>query len=142
MEDRALKSRRPLTLRFDIPISRTQEFWDALKEGRFVTTKCRKCGHMSFPPQADCPECMGNEFDWVDVGRDAKLVTFTLVQVTPATFAEYDPYMVAIGEFSGGLKVLSWLEGETPASAKPGMAMRVETRTSKEGNPYYAFVRA
>ena len=141
-DEPVLHSRRTLTLRFDIPISRTHEFWDALREGRFVTTKCASCGKVTFPPQADCPRCMGSEFTWVDIGQEAKLVTYTYVQITPASFAENDPYIIAIGEFPGDLKVLAWLEGIQPESAKPGMNLRVEPRTSKEGNPYYIFVPA
>lgn len=137
-----LHSRRTLTLRFDIPIGRTHEFWDSLKEGKFVSTKCSKCGNVSFPPQADCPRCMSGEFSWVDVGREATLVTFTYVQITPASFADNDPYIIAIGELKDGLKVLAWLEGVQPEAAKPGMKLRVEPRTSKEGNPYYVFVAA
>jgi uncharacterized OB-fold protein len=137
-----LHSRRSLTLRFDIPISRTHEFWDALRQGRFITTKCSKCGNVTFPPQADCPRCMSNEFTWVDVGETATLLTFTFVQITPASFAENDPYLIAIGEFSGSLKVLAWLEGVQPENAKPGMKLKVEAKTSKEGNPYYVFVPA
>ncbi len=139
-ESPALHSRRSLTLRFDIPISKTREFWDALKEGKFITTRCSKCGHVSFPPQADCPECMGNEFSWVDLGRKATLVTYTRVQTTPASFTGGDPYTIAIGELDGGVKVLAWLEGVEPEKAKPGMRMRLEARSSKEGNPYYVFV--
>ncbi|MBI3860020.1 MAG: Zn-ribbon domain-containing OB-fold protein [Thaumarchaeota archaeon] len=141
-DDPALHSRRPLTLRFDIPISRTREFWDGLRDGRFITTKCKNCGNVSFPPQADCPNCMKGEFEWVDLGRDAKLLTFTYVQVTPASFVENDPYIIAIGELAKGLKVLAWLEGIGPEDAKLGMAMRIEFRASKEGNPYYVFVKA
>ena len=141
-EDPVLHSRRALTLRFDIPISRTREFWDALKEGRFITTKCTKCGNMTFPPQADCPKCMSSEFAWVDLGRDATLVTFTHVQITPASFADKDPYIIAIGEFPEGVKALAWLEGVQPENAKPGMKLRVESRTSKEGSPYYVYVPA
>lgn len=138
--ERVLHSRRALTLRFDIPITRTHEFWDALKQGRFITTKCSKCGNVSFPPQADCPKCMSGDFTWVELGRDATLLTFTYVQITPASFADSDPYVIAIGELAGGLKVLAWLEGVTPENAKPGMKMRVEARTSSGGNPYYVFV--
>ena len=140
--DETLHSRRSLTLKFDIPISKTHEFWDALKAGRFISTKCNKCGTVSFPPQADCPKCMSGEFSWVELGREATLVTFTYVQITPASFADSDPYIIAIGELAGGLKVLAWLEGVAPEKAKPGMKMRIETRTSKEGNPYYVFVAA
>ncbi len=137
-----LHSRRSLTLRFDIPISKTQEFWAALKEGRFVTTKCARCGKVTFPPQADCPNCMASEFTWTELGREATLVTFTYVQITPASFVDSDPYIIAIGEFPGGTKVLAWLEGTKLEEAKPGMKLRVEARSSKEGSPYYVFVAA
>ena len=135
-----LHSRRSLTLRFDIPISRTHEFWDALKAGRFVTTKCSKCGNVTFPPQANCPKCMDDRFAWVDVGQEATLMTFTRVHVTPASFATDQPYTIAIGEFPGSLRVLAWLEGVDPKDMKPGMKLKVEARTSNAGNPYYVFV--
>jgi uncharacterized OB-fold protein len=141
-DDQVLHSRRTLSLRFDIPISRTHEFWDALRKGRFVTTKCTNCGNVSFPPQADCPKCMANNFEWFDMGRDATLVTFTQVQITPASFAGKGPYVIAIGEFPIGLKALAWLEGVEHGKAKPGMKLRVEARESTEGNPYYVFVAA
>jgi uncharacterized protein len=141
-DEPVLHSRRTLSLRFDIPISKTHEFWDALKQGRFVTTKCTNCGNLVFPPQADCPKCMGGGFEWVEIGRDATLVTFTYVQITPASFADKDPYIIAIGEFANGLKVLAWLEGVQPENAKPGMKLSIEARTSPEGNPYYVFVSA
>ena len=141
-ESPALHSRRNLNLRFDIPISKTREFWDALKEGRFITTKCAKCGNISFPPQADCPKCMAGEFDWVELGREATLVTYTRVQITPASFAGDGPYVIAIGELRDGLKVLAWLEGGGADSPNPGMKLRLEARTSREGSPYYVFVAA
>jgi uncharacterized OB-fold protein len=141
-EEPVLHSRRTLSLRFDIPISRTHEFWDALKDGRFVTTKCTNCGNLSFPPQADCPKCMGSSFEWFDLGRDATLVTFTHVQVTPASFADRTPYIIAIAEVTSGLKVLAWLEGVKPEGARPGMKLKIEARASAEGSPYYVFVPA
>jgi len=141
-DEQVLHSRRTLSLRFDIPISRTHEFWDALKVGKFVTTKCTACGNLSFPPQADCPRCMGSAFEWFDLGRDATLVTFTQVKVAPASFAGKDSYVIAIAEFPAGLKALAWLEGVEPGKAKPGMKLRVEARASPEGNPYYVFVAA
>jgi uncharacterized protein len=137
-----LHSRRTLTLRFDLPVSKTKEFWDSLRSGKFVTTKCTKCGNVSFPPQSDCPKCMGSEHEWVDLGRDANLVTCTYASVRPPSFASSAPYIIAIGEFPGGVKVLSWLEGAKLDEAKPGVKLRVEARVSSEGNPFYVFVLA
>lgn len=137
-----LHSRRTLSLRFDIPISKTREFWEALKRGTLVSTKCTRCGNVSFPPQADCPKCMGGESEWVELGTEASLVTFTHVKITPASFVGDDAYTIAIAELKGGLKMLAWLEGVKAEDAKVGMGLRVEARSSKEGNPFYVFVPA
>ena len=141
-EEPMLHSRRALTLRFDLPISKTREFWDSLRSGKFVTTRCTKCGHVSFPPQSDCPKCMSPEHEWVDLGRDATLVTSTYASVRPPSFASSDPYVIAIGEFPIGVRVLAWLEGAGRDEAKPGIKLRVEARVSTEGSPFYVFVRA
>lgn len=139
-EQPALHSRRTLSLRFNLPISRTHQFWDSLKQGKFVTTRCKRCGEVTFPPQSDCPKCMSGDFEWVDLGTDAELVTFTYVQVTPTSFVTNDPYLVAIGRLREGVKVLAWLEGGKLEQLKPGMKLRLEARTSPEGSPYYVFV--
>ncbi len=138
--DQTLHSRRTLTLHFDIPIGKTHQFWDALKQGKFITTQCKACGNISFPPQSDCPKCMSDAHEWVDLGTEAKLVTYTYVQITPASFVSSDPYIIAIGELSNGLKVLAWLEGVALQEAKPGMKLRLEARDTQESNPYYVFV--
>jgi len=85
---------------------------------------------------------MSDKFEWVDLGMDAKLVTYTHVQITPASFVENDPYIIAIGELPNELKVLAWLEGVTVEKAKPGMKLRIEVRSVGESNPYYVFVPA
>ena len=103
-----LQSRRTLSLRFNLPIAKTHQFWDGLKEGKFVTTRCKSCGEVSFPPQADCPNCMSGEVEWVEMGTDAELVTFTYVMVTPTSFVDTDPYVVAIGRLGQGLNSVPW----------------------------------
>ena len=137
---RTLRSKRTLNLRFDIPISKTSRFWDALSEGKFVTTKCGDCGRTSFPPQADCPNCMGGDAEWVELGTDAELLTFTHVQITPTSFVDYDPYLVAIGRLKGGVNVLAWVEGGDPKKLKPGDKLKIESRKNADGSPYYVFV--
>jgi uncharacterized OB-fold protein len=137
-----LHSKRTLTLTFNMPISKTSRFWEALGEGKFVTTKCHECGRVSFPPQADCPRCMSAKADWVDLGTDAELLTFTFVQVTPTSFVDHDPYVVAIGRLKEGLNVLAWVEGADPSRLKPGTKLRIETRKDAKGGAYYVFVPA
>ncbi|MGA2664895.1 MAG: Zn-ribbon domain-containing OB-fold protein [Nitrososphaerales archaeon] len=139
-ETPTLRSRRTLSLRFNLPIARTHQFWDALRDGRFVTTACRDCGWIGFPPQADCPSCMGANVEWVELGTDAELVTYTQVQVTPTSFVESDPYVVGIGRLERGVKVLAWVEVETLDVLSPGAKVRIEARSDPSGAPYYVFV--
>lgn len=140
--EEALSSRRTLSLRFNIPISRTKEFWEALKAGKLITTKCKSCGKVAFPPQADCPNCMSSQHEWVELGPDAVLVTFTNVQITPTSFVNNDPYIVGIGRVADDLNVLAWVEGATVEQLKPGDKLKLQARMSPEGNPYYVFVKA
>lgn len=137
-----MRSKRSLTLRFNVPVSKTSRFWQALQEGRFVTTRCEDCGRLTFPPQADCPGCLGANVSWVELAKEAELVTFTYVQVTPTSFADHDPYVVAIGRLSEGVNVLAWVEGADPSTLRPGVRLRLETRKDAEGGPYYVFVLA
>ena len=126
-------------MRFNIPLAKTHQFWDALGQGRFVTTRCTDCGSVSFPPQADCPHCMSSSHEWVELGTEAQLETFTSVSVTPASFADRGPYTVGIGRLRNGLKVLAWVESPLE-KLKVGDEIRLEARKSADGAPYYVFV--
>jgi uncharacterized protein len=137
-----LRSRRSLTLRFNIPIAKTNAFWESLRDGKLVTTKCGDCGKLSFPPQADCPNCMSPNSAWVELGTEAELLTFTYLQITPTSFVDHDPYTVGIGKLKNGLNVLAWLEGADHTKIKPGDALRLEARKDADGSPYYVFVTA
>jgi uncharacterized OB-fold protein len=53
------------------------EFYDNLKAGRFTTTKCKKCGHVAYPPRIICPECYSEELEYIDLPKRGKVVVFT-----------------------------------------------------------------
>ena len=46
--------------------NRNFQFYNNLREGRFTTTKCKKCGHIAFPPGVICPGC------WSESPRDTR----------------------------------------------------------------------
>jgi uncharacterized OB-fold protein len=57
--------------------NRNYKFYDHLREGRFTTTKCKKCGNVAFPPGVICPKCWSEDLEWVDLPQRAKVVAFT-----------------------------------------------------------------
>jgi uncharacterized OB-fold protein len=85
---------------------------------------------------------MSGNAEWVELETDAELLTFTHVLITPTSFVDHDPYLVAIGRVKGGLKILAWVEGGDPLKLKPGDKLRLESRKDAQGGPYYVFVPA
>lgn len=135
----SLKSRRTLKLTYEIPVAKTARFWQALKEGQLVTTRCTKCGNVTFPPQNDCPKCLASEPEWIDLGNEAVLESFTQIVVTPVSFVDYEPYVVAVGRLMEGVKILAWLSDVQPEQVKVGMRMKLVARTTPDGRPVYEF---
>ncbi|MFN3384755.1 MAG: Zn-ribbon domain-containing OB-fold protein [Archaeoglobaceae archaeon] len=122
---------RELKIRYTISIENTKKFFEALREGKLLATKC-KCGRLFFPPQRDCPSCMKSEMGWVELKREGVLETLTVIFVRPPSFSAYDPYAVAIAKLDDGVRILSWLKGD-PKKVVPGQRVRVEVSQRKEG---------
>lgn len=47
------------------PIVKT--YYKALEEGTILGRKCKKCGHIEFPPYLCCNACGGLDTEWVDL---------------------------------------------------------------------------
>ncbi len=135
-----LRSARRLELIYEIPISKTQKFWEKLEEGKVFTTRCKDCGKIYFPPSGDCVDCLTSDMEWVELSGEAVLVTFTQVAVRPQTFSDYEPYIVAVGKLKEGVNVLAWLTGIKLEDVKIGMKMRLIGKVSREGRGTYEFI--
>ena len=135
----SIKSRE-IKLIQEIPISKNLKFYDGLKEGKVYATRCKECGKLYFPPNADCPDCLTTELEWVQLSSEAEVETFTHVVIRPTTFQQNKPYTVAIGKLKEGVKVLAWLTGFKLSEIKVGMKVKLVAKTSMEGNPTYEFV--
>jgi hypothetical protein len=133
---------KPITIVEEIPISKTLKFWEGLKQGKVYATKCCKCGKPYFPPSADCPECLSSEMEWIELGGEAEIETFTHVVVRPTSFCQYKPYTVAIGKLKDGVKVLAWLTGFKLSQIKVGMKVKLVAKVDAEGDASYEFVPA
>ena len=124
----------------EIPIGKTLKFWEGLRQGKIYATKCKGCGKLYFPPSADCPHCLSTELEWIELGNEAEVETFTHVVIRPTTFQQNKPYTVAIGKLKEGVKVLAWLTGFKLSEIKVGMKVKLVAKISPEGNPTYEFV--
>jgi uncharacterized protein len=81
-------------------------FWRGLRERVIVVQKCCACGAIRYPPLVGCPECLGREAEWVEVGPQGSVWSYAVYHraLQPA-FADEIPYTVAVVELDGGPRI-------------------------------------
>jgi len=135
--------------------NRLYQFYDNLREGRFTTTKCLKCGYVAFPPGVICPQCWSEDLEWVDLPQRAKVVTFTETQAgAPIGFPP--PLILAWLDFGKDaplkhllVRIVNCAEGELKEGDEvkfvvfdvPAHPIEVKKETKICDRVYYAFER-
>jgi len=135
----AIKS-RPMTMEFEIPISKTKKFWEGIEKGDVLATRCSGCGVLLFPPVADCPKCGSSDMKWVKLDGRGEVEAFTHVIVKPTSFQKHAPYTIVIAKLVDGVNVLAWLRDDDEAEVEVGMKVRLTVGTTPEDETTYWFV--
>lgn len=117
---------RTLTTKFIISVERIKQFFNALAENKIMATRCRDCETIYFPPQADCAKCRKDNIEWIELPREGKLVTYTVINVKPDSFAHYDDYIVGIAELENGIHITAWVRETDPKNLKIGQKVKLE----------------
>jgi hypothetical protein len=99
---------------------------------RLEAARCRGCGKVSFPPRRVCPAGRRSEFEPTRLSWRGQVVTSTVVQVAPASFALQAPYAVAVIETPEGARLLAQVVDCDPATVLPGMDVRLMFRKIQE----------
>jgi uncharacterized OB-fold protein len=89
----------------------TQRFWRSLAEGRFVTTRCRACAKLTFPPKPFCPHCWHDAVEWTALSPAGTVYSSTVMHAVPAVFRHEAPYRVGIVDLDDGLRIATRLLG-------------------------------
>lgn len=132
---------RELRLKYTISVEKIKPFYDGLMDGKLMATKCSKCGTIYFPPQSFCPTCRKSEMQWMELSREGELLTFTVINIKPASFAHYDDYIVGIARLKEGINVTAWVREKDPKRLKVGMRVKIEVvKRQPEGYLTYEIV--
>jgi uncharacterized OB-fold protein len=99
---------------------------------RLEAAKCKKCGHVSFPPRLVCPHCKGREFEPKALQDSGTLVTFTVVRVGSDKFSKETPFAVGIVELNDGVRVTTQIVDVDVDELKVGQNVRLEFRRIQE----------
>lgn len=90
------------------PYTRVSEFANHLKDGRLMGSKCKQCGFESFPPRADCSQCLSAEFEYIEFSGKATLVSHTKIHAAPTGFEDTVPYTIGVVDLEETGRLLAW----------------------------------
>ena len=102
------------------------DFVTYLEQGKMMTTKCRECGTIYFPPKMDCSVCGVSEVDWIEIDEPGELVAYSTVMYGPTGFEDDVPYTIAVIRFPSGTQVFGRISKDVPVdNIKVGMKLKV-----------------
>ncbi len=116
-----------------VPYTKVSDFAVHLKDGRLMGSTCKACGYTTFPPVADCPECMSGDFEFKEYNGKGTVYTYTKISAAPTGFDDEVPYTIAVVELEGGGRLIAWT-GDTldQDAVKIGMPVQVVPRVFEE----------
>ncbi len=115
------------------PHTKVAAFAQHLKDGRIMASRCRQCGHTTFPPRVDCPVCLSDDFGFTEISGAGTLMTFTRIDAAPAGFEDVTPFIVGVVNLVETGRLLAWF-GDTVAEEQIaiGMPLQVVPRIFEE----------
>ena len=99
-----------------------------LNEGRFLIQCCDGCSRHVFYPRVVCPHCGGDSLAWVEPKGTGVVYSTTTVRRKPDAGGDYDVSLIDLDE---GVRMMSRVEGVSPADVKIGMRVRAKIIDNK-----------
>lgn len=108
-------------------------FYELLREGKLATTKCKECGHVTWPPKLLCPKCASGEIEWTELPNEGTIVGFTVAYGgIPANFPI--PTIFVMVEI-GPVRVFTRVIDASPEEVEIGAKVE-PTAVKVDGTPY------
>lgn len=104
--------------------NRLAPFYENLREDRFVTTCCRACGAVHWPPRSVCPECMSDDLSWEDMPARGTIYRYT-VQVAGVPAGFQPPLVYALVDFDNGIRLFTAIVDCAPEDVAAGSEVEV-----------------
>ena len=122
-------------------LTRIHQFFATLKnEGVLSTSKCRNCGHISWPPRIMCPMCTSDDLEWVKLSSEGVIKVFSGGDAVALRGFEL-PAMHAIVQLDGdpGIRVFTRILGTDPLNLEEGMRVRLKVVPASRERVVFAF---
>lgn len=107
-----------------------EQFYKFVSERKLRAAKCKKCGTMLLPPRPMCTKCFSSDMEWVELKNKGRLLTYTVIHVSPKQFELLIPYVVGIVKLEDGLKLPGMIQGVEREKISVGMDLKVDFDTA------------
>jgi uncharacterized OB-fold protein len=101
-------------------------FYKFISEGKVMAAKCNKCGSVLLPPKPVCPKCLTRDMNWIELKNKGKLLTYTVIHVSPIQFQSMCPYVLGIVKLEDGPNLIGMIRGIDQSKVKVGMSLTVD----------------
>lgn len=113
-----------------IPDRDTIDYWQALADGKLVTTHCRDCGHWSWPPRPICSKCHGGNVSLDEVSGTGSIYSWIVVhRSTTPDMMKYVPYTLALVRLDEQADI--YIPGRLISAKDVHRGMKVKVLTEK-----------
>ncbi|RLE83588.1 MAG: transcriptional regulator [Thermoprotei archaeon] len=107
--------------------------WREIKiKYRLIGGKCPNCGKSFYPYRDNCPYCGFKGAKEVELPREGKVITYTVIRAPPADFTQYAPYPIALVELKDGTRVIAQLTDVNIEDIRTGMSVEAVFRKYRE----------
>ncbi|HKZ93640.1 MAG TPA: Zn-ribbon domain-containing OB-fold protein [Candidatus Bathyarchaeia archaeon] len=103
-----------------------ESFYKFVGEGKLMAAKCINCGAVTLPPRPACSKCLSQNLKWIPVDEECKLLTYTMIHVSPKEFESKVPYALGIVKFDDGSQLLGMIRDIEPNKIQIGMTLKVD----------------
>jgi uncharacterized OB-fold protein len=118
----------------------TQPFWDAANAGVFLLQKCPDCGSFQYYYRALCSHCWSDRIeDYPSSGRGTVWTYSVVYRNNSPGYRDMTPYVVALVELEGGVKVLTNVVGGDPERVDFGTEVAVRFSITDGGQAIPVF---
>lgn len=120
----------PVSNRYTFGIA-GERFFREIKNGRIFGSHCPKCDLIHVPATAFCERCLSELNEWLDVGTEGIINSFTILHINYDGSPKESPEVVAfIGIANGG--IIHRLCEIAPGDLRIGMTVKAKFKPVRE----------
>lgn len=103
-------------------------------EKKIMGRRCLKCGKTYVPPRKVCPVCFEDKMEWIEVGSEGFLESFTIVRRQLAALPCKVPVVFGLIKLDGAdTSILHYLEVADHKKIKIGMRLKANFCEERKG---------